>query len=210
MPRCGRQFRCVMPPTTVAVLVIRWEGALAPMIWMVPRPQMSVLTRGARWRADTCTSSARPRPTAFAEWAGISRALGVATLRGAAARARPVRSPIGDAWLLAADEAVDARRRTALPRRRACCPAVTRSSCCGAATASCSSRIERRRRGAVDVARVARRAARQWRDHGRVASSEREGGRSDCGGHCSVQRRDAVEAEAQSIAVAGPDPGRSA
>jgi hypothetical protein len=94
-------FRYAAPTGTVA---IRWEGARAPTVWTVPRPDVDP--------ADACRELARRHlhvfgPTTaagFARWAGIPRsaaAKAYASLEGALL---PVRSPLGDEWLLAEDE----------------------------------------------------------------------------------------------------------
>ena len=87
---------------TTGTIAIRWEGARAPAVWAVPRPRIEA--------AAACRELARRYlhvfgPTtaeSFARWAGIGR--------GAGARAFdsldlvPIRSPLGDEWLLPEDE----------------------------------------------------------------------------------------------------------
>jgi hypothetical protein len=90
--------------TTTGRLIIRWEGALAPMIWMVPRPEMSV-TDARREMARRYLHVFGPTTAeAFAEWAGISLRAGVATVESLAEELIQVHGPLGDAWLLATDE----------------------------------------------------------------------------------------------------------
>ena len=99
--------------TTTGRLAIRWEGALAPSVWIVARPQMSV--------ADARNEMARRYlhffgPTtaeSFARWAGITDRAGLAAFAALADEVMPVKTPIGDAWLLASDE--DAMRAKAGP-----------------------------------------------------------------------------------------------
>ena len=92
--------------TTTGRVVIRWEGALAPMIWMVPRPQMSV-TDARREMAGRYLHLFGPTTAeAFAEWAGISLRAGVTTFDSLATELIPTRTALGDAWLLATDEAL--------------------------------------------------------------------------------------------------------
>jgi len=104
--------------TTTGRVVIRWEGALAPMIWMVPRPQMSV-TDARREMAGRYLHLFGPTTAeAFAEWAGISLRAGVTTFDSLATELIPTRTALGDAWLLATDEALmrDAARPAAAAR----------------------------------------------------------------------------------------------
>jgi hypothetical protein len=94
-------FRYAAPTGTVA---IRWDGARAPVVWSVPAPDVDP--------ADAQRELARRHlhvfgPTTadgFARWAGIARRTAAATYASLAAELLPVASPLGDEWLLAADE----------------------------------------------------------------------------------------------------------
>ena len=85
-------------------VLIRWDGARQPTIWTVPPPRVDA--------ADARRDLARRYlhvfgPTtaaAFAEWAGIGPAGGRAAFDGLRTALAPVRTPIGDRWILAADE----------------------------------------------------------------------------------------------------------
>lgn len=85
-------------------VLIRWEGAGRPAIWTVPAP--SVDARDARLElARRFLHVLGPgRPAAFAKWAGIRESGGGAAFDALAGELTPVRTPIGDAWILAADE----------------------------------------------------------------------------------------------------------
>jgi Winged helix DNA-binding domain len=103
---------------TTGTVAIRWEGARAPTVWTVPAAKIEP--------ADACSELARRYlhvfgPTtadAFARWAGISaRSAGTAfaSLEGSLL---PVRSPLGDEWLLEDDEpAMRAAEAVAAPAR---------------------------------------------------------------------------------------------
>lgn len=89
---------------TTGTVAIRWEGARAPTVWMVDRAGIDP--------AAACRELARryihvfgpATANGFARWAGISRrsaAVAVSSLEGSLL---PVRSPLGDEWLLAEDE----------------------------------------------------------------------------------------------------------
>jgi hypothetical protein len=108
-------FRYAAPTGTVA---IRWDGARAPMIWTVPAPGIDP--------ADACRGLARRHlhvfgPTTangFARWAGISRRSAAIAFESLEASLLPVRTPLGDEWLLAEDEAsVRADETVAAPAR---------------------------------------------------------------------------------------------
>ena len=89
---------------TTGTVAIHWDGARAPIVWTVAAPEVEP--------ADACRELARRYlrifgPTTadgFARWAGISRrsaATAFASLEGSLV---PVRSPLGEEWLLAEDE----------------------------------------------------------------------------------------------------------
>jgi DNA glycosylase AlkZ-like len=90
--------------TTTGTVLIRWEGARAPTIWTVPRPEIepeearNELVRRYLHVFGPATAAE------FAKWAGV----GDAEARGAFDALRtsltPVRTPVGDAWILARDE----------------------------------------------------------------------------------------------------------
>jgi Winged helix DNA-binding domain len=89
---------------TTGTVAIRWDGARAPTIWTVPAPKIDP--------ADACRELARRYlhvfgPTtseSFARWAGISRRSGTEAFASLERSLLPVRSPLGDEWLLAEDE----------------------------------------------------------------------------------------------------------
>jgi hypothetical protein len=97
----GNEIRYAATTGTVA---IRWEGARAPIVWTVPAPNIAA--------ADACRELARRYlhifgPTAadgFARWAGISRRSAAEAFASLEGSLLPVRSPLGDEWLLADDE----------------------------------------------------------------------------------------------------------
>ena len=103
---------------TTGTVAIRWEGARAPVVWGVPAPDMepAEATRGLARRylhVFGPTSAA-----SFARWAGISRAAGAAAFVALEPELVPVRTPLGDEWLLAADEeALRAAEPAAAPAR---------------------------------------------------------------------------------------------
>jgi hypothetical protein len=98
----GNSIRYAAATGTVA---IRWEGARAPTVWTVPAPKVDP--------SDACRELARRYlhvfgPTtaeSFARWAGISARSATNALASLEGSLLPVRSPLGDEWLLAGDEA---------------------------------------------------------------------------------------------------------
>jgi hypothetical protein len=90
--------------TTTGTVAIRWEGARAPTVWTVAAPEIDA--------ADACRELARrylhvfgpATAESFARWAGISRRPAADTFASLEGSVLPVRSPLGDEWLLADDE----------------------------------------------------------------------------------------------------------
>jgi hypothetical protein len=101
--RAGNEMRYAGATGTIA---IRWEGARAPVVWTVPRDEIDP--------AEACRELAKRYlhvfgPTTaggFDRWAGISRRAGLAAFAALERSLLPVRTPLGDEWLLAEDEPV--------------------------------------------------------------------------------------------------------
>lgn len=90
--------------TATGTILIRWEGARAPLIWTVPRPEIEP-------PAARCELARRYLhvygPTAaqgFARWAGVGDAEARGAFDALARSLTAVRTPIGDGWILARDE----------------------------------------------------------------------------------------------------------
>jgi hypothetical protein len=85
-------------------VVIRWEGARPPTIWTVPPPDVD--PRDARLElARRYVHIFGPGTAAgFGQWAGIRPANVRATFDALAGFLTPVRTPVGDAWILPSDE----------------------------------------------------------------------------------------------------------
>lgn len=89
---------------TTGTVAIRWDGARAPMIWAVaaegvdPADARRELARRHLHVFGPATAER------FARWAGIARRSAVETYASLEPALVPIRSPLGDEWLLAADE----------------------------------------------------------------------------------------------------------
>src|SRR5439155_3877048 len=98
---------------TTGSVAIRWEGARAPTVWTVAAAEIEPV--------EACRELARRHlhifgPTTsdrFARWAGISRRAGATAFALLEGSLLPVRSPLGDEWLLADDEPVMQAAETA-------------------------------------------------------------------------------------------------
>ncbi|HET9852815.1 MAG TPA: crosslink repair DNA glycosylase YcaQ family protein [Candidatus Limnocylindrales bacterium] len=99
--------------TTTGTLRIRWEGARAPLVWTVPRPEISPLDARIELARRFLHVFGPSKEAAFAHWAGVGAAQGREAfdrLAGDRGGLVAVRTPIGDGWLLATDE-VDMRAK---------------------------------------------------------------------------------------------------
>jgi winged helix DNA-binding protein len=89
---------------TTGTVAIRWEGARAPVVWTVAAAEIEP--------ADACRELARrylhvfgpATAPGFARWAGISRRSAANAFASLEESLLPVRSPLGDEWLLEDDE----------------------------------------------------------------------------------------------------------
>ena len=96
----GNALRYAALTGTVA---IRWEGARQPTVWTVPPPEIDAREARLELARRHLHVFGPATPEAFAEWAGT--ALRTAAAAFDALPLTAVRTPIGDAWILASDEA---------------------------------------------------------------------------------------------------------
>jgi Winged helix DNA-binding domain len=90
--------------TTTGRVAIRWEGARAPVIWAVRAPDIAPADAQRELARRHLHVFGPTTSTGFARWAGISRRAAGATYASLADELVAVRTPLGDEWLLAADE----------------------------------------------------------------------------------------------------------
>ena len=88
---------------TTGTLAIRWEGARAPEVWAVPRPEIEPRDATRELARHYLHVFGPATADGFARWAGISRRAAAAAFESL--ELVPARSPLGDEWLLADDEA---------------------------------------------------------------------------------------------------------
>jgi len=96
------RLRYAAPTGTV---VIRWDGARQPTIWTVPPPGLDPSEARLELARRYLHVFGPATPEAFAGWAGISARGGVAAFDALRRSLTPVRTPVGDAWILTPDEA---------------------------------------------------------------------------------------------------------
>jgi hypothetical protein len=101
--------------TTTGTVLIRWDGARSPDVWTVPRPTMEPLDARRELARRYLRVFGPGTSRSFATWAGISAKEGHAAFAGL--ELVPATTPLGDASILAADEAAirkPAERSTAV------------------------------------------------------------------------------------------------
>jgi hypothetical protein len=89
---------------TTGTVLIRWEGARAPTVWTVPRPDVDPLEARRELARRYLHVFGPTTPEAFATWAGIGAAEAAAAFDSLRRSVTTVRTPIGEAWILARDE----------------------------------------------------------------------------------------------------------
>jgi hypothetical protein len=85
-------------------VVIRWDGARQATVWTVPPPEVDPRRARLELARRYLHIFGPTTPEAFAEWAGIAPRRGVAAFETLRRSLTAVRTPVGDAWILARDE----------------------------------------------------------------------------------------------------------
>jgi winged helix DNA-binding protein len=86
-------------------VLIRWEGARQPTVWTVPPPEADPRDARLELARRYLHIYGPATPGAFGQWAGIGPRYAVAAFEALRGSLTPVRTPVGDAWILARDEA---------------------------------------------------------------------------------------------------------
>ena len=94
-------LRYAAPTGTV---LIRWEGARLPVLWTVPAPEIDPREARLELARRYLHVLGPGRAEGFAHWAGIGVPSGRAAFEGLAGELTRVRTPVGEAWVLASDE----------------------------------------------------------------------------------------------------------
>ncbi len=85
-------------------VVMRWDGARQPTIWMVPQPPLDPGDARLELARRYLHVFGPATAGAFAEWAGIAPPRARTTFDALAGSLTPVRTPAGDGWILTEDE----------------------------------------------------------------------------------------------------------
>jgi winged helix DNA-binding protein len=104
--------------TTTGTILIRWEGARAPKIWTVPRPEVEPAEARLELARHFTHVFGPATVSSFTKWAGVGTKQGREAFDALAGELVPVRTPIGDAAILASNEgAMRAKARATAPAR---------------------------------------------------------------------------------------------
>lgn len=95
-------LRYAAPTGTV---LIRWDGARQPVVWTVPPPDVDPGDARLELARRYLHTFGPATPDSFAGWAGITYKAAVAAFDSLASSVTLVRTPIGEGWILASDEA---------------------------------------------------------------------------------------------------------
>jgi hypothetical protein len=83
---------------------MRWDGARQPTVWTVPPPEVDPRDANIELARRYLHIFGPTTAGAFAQWAGIIPRHGVAAFDALSRSLTPVRTPVGDAWILTRDE----------------------------------------------------------------------------------------------------------
>lgn len=104
--------------TTTGRILIRWEGARAPIVWTVPQPTIEPFEARLEMARRYLRVFGPGTADGFAKWAGIKAPRAQKAFDALEPTLIAVRSPIGDAWIVPADEAsFQAKARPTAPAR---------------------------------------------------------------------------------------------
>jgi hypothetical protein len=91
--------------TLTGRILLRWDGARQPLIRTAPPPDVDPAEARLELARRYVRVYGPTTPEAFVRWAGIDRRQGFATFEALRGVLTPVLTPIGDAWILAEDDA---------------------------------------------------------------------------------------------------------
>ncbi len=86
-------------------VLIRWEGARQPVVWTVPPPAMSPREARLELARRYLHIYGPVTAPAFGRWAGIGPRPALAAFDALGSSLTPVRTPVGNGWILGSDEA---------------------------------------------------------------------------------------------------------
>jgi hypothetical protein len=100
----GRNPNSLRSAAPTGTVLMRWDGARQPTIWTVPPPALHPTEARLELARRYLHVFGPGTPGAFARWAGIKQPRGHAAFDGLSAELTAVRTPVGEAWIMAVDE----------------------------------------------------------------------------------------------------------
>jgi hypothetical protein len=89
---------------TTGTILMRWEGARAPVIWMVSPPDVDPTVARLELARRYLHVYGPSTAASFSKWSNVGARQAIAVFEALGDELVPVRTPIGDAWLLERDE----------------------------------------------------------------------------------------------------------
>ena len=89
---------------TTGTILIRWDGARQPVVWTVPAPDVEPFEAQLELARRYLHVFGPATAAAFSKWAGVSGRAGTAAFEALRESLEPVRTPVGDGWILTSDE----------------------------------------------------------------------------------------------------------
>lgn len=100
----GIQHNSLRYAAPTGTVLMRWDGARQPVIWSVPAPDMDAGEARLELARRYLHVFGPATAASFAHWGGIRPADARTAWESLAGELMPVRTPVGDAWMLASDE----------------------------------------------------------------------------------------------------------
>ncbi len=100
----GVQPNSLRYAAATGTVLIRWEGARQPTIWTVPPPDVDPLDARLELARRYLHIYGPATPGGFARWSGIGPRWCLEAFDALRRSLTPVRTPVGDAWILSRDE----------------------------------------------------------------------------------------------------------
>jgi hypothetical protein len=101
----GEHHNSLRYAAATGTVLIRWDGARQPTVWTVPAPGIDARDARLELARRYLHIYGPATPESFVRWAGIGRQQGAVAFEVLGTSLTPVRTPLGDAWILAEDEA---------------------------------------------------------------------------------------------------------
>jgi hypothetical protein len=101
----GVQHNSLRYAAATGTVLIRWEGARQPEVWTVPPPETDPRDARLELARRYLHIYGPTTAEAFGWWAGIGPRHGAAAFEALRRSLTPVRTPVGDAWILTRDDA---------------------------------------------------------------------------------------------------------